>query len=128
MRKFLFLAAAYATLAIAAPVSAHENEREHEQPSYSFDRSGGEIRQEFDHLEQGIRHGLDDGSLNHWQARGFQQQIWQLRRLESYERYQNGGYLSEWQTRDLNSRLSRLHEVMHFEHEEGHERQNDWDR
>lgn len=134
MRKLLFLAGACAALAFAAPASAQDHDHgyghdhDHEYGQAGYDRSGGQIRADFDHLEDGIRHGVQDGSLSGWQAHRLQDQIRQLRRREHYDRDQNGGYLAPWQYRDLQDRLARFHDFEHAKHEQGHERQDDWRR
>ena len=76
MKKlFIALLASTALLAAAPAVaSAHENGYGgYYNNGNDWDRDGGynSFRQEFDHLYQGVQHGLSDGSINRWQARRF---------------------------------------------------------
>ena len=79
---------------------------------------------EYQHIWQGIQHGLSDGSYTRWEAQRFYRAMQQIRaRANWMER--NGRYDPE----DTQARLERLHETMHVAHERGHDRQDrngDW--
>lgn len=76
-----------------------------------------DFNQEYQHIWQGIQHGLSDGSYTRRQAQGFYRAMQQIRaRANWMER--NGRYDPE----DTQARLERLHETMHAAHERGHER------
>ena len=79
--------------------------------------SYADFNQEYQHIWQGIQHGLSDGSYTRRQAQGFYRAMQQIRaRANWMER--NGRYDPE----DTQARLERLHETMHAAHERGHER------
>ena len=85
-----------------------------------------DFNQEYQHIWQGIQHGVSDGSYTRRQAQGFYRSMQQIKaRADWMER--SGRYDSE----DTQARLERLHETMHSAHERGHDRQdryggNDW--
>lgn len=77
------------------------------------------FRAEFQHLYDGVQHGLSDGSFSRGEARQFYWAINNLRRRLDYYRY-NDGYLSDWEARDIQRQLTRLHNDMHDAHANGH--------
>ena len=105
----------------------------HEQGHAQVDRGGhgdddswnnggatyADFSQEYQHIWQGIQHGLSDGSYSRREAQGFYRAMQQIRaRANWMER--SGRYDPE----DTQARLERLHENMHLAHERGHERQD----
>jgi hypothetical protein len=108
---------------------AHHDDGHHDDDSWN---NGGEtyadFNQEYQHIWEGIQHGLSDGSYTRRQAQGFYRSMQQIRaRAASMER--SGRY----DTGDTQARLERLHETMHATHEAGHERldranASDWNR
>jgi hypothetical protein len=76
-----------------------------------------DFNQEYQHIWEGIEHGVSDGSYTRRQAQGFYRSMQQIRaRANSMER--SGRY----NTADTQARLERLHETMHAAHEAGHDR------
>jgi hypothetical protein len=74
---------------------------------------------EYQHIWQGIQHGVSDGSYTRRQAQGFYRAMQQIRaRADWMER--NGRY----DPQDTQARLERLHETMHVAHERGHQLQD----
>lgn len=125
MRRFLSLLLASTALALAAPQSASAHERQHGGYSDWEDRDSGsydQFYQELQHLDEGIQHGLSDGSIEPRDARQLDQAIGSVQqRLESY--YRRQGYLTRWQVQDIQQRIDQLHAVMHEVHDEGHDAQ-----
>jgi hypothetical protein len=79
--------------------------------------SYADFNQEYQHIWQGIQHGLSDGSYTRREAQSFYRAMQQIRaRANWMER--NGRYDPE----DTQARLERLHETMHAAHERGHQR------
>ncbi len=78
-----------------------------------------DFNQEYQHIWQGIQHGVSDGSYTRLQAQGFYRAMQQIRaRAEYMER--SGRY----DPQDTQPRLERLHNVMHDAHERGHQLQD----
>ena len=77
------------------------------------------FRAEFQHLTDGVRHGLSDGSYSRGEARQFYWAINSLRQRLDYYRYSRG-YLSGSEARDIQRRIQRLHRDMHEAHANGH--------
>lgn len=75
-----------------------------------------DFNQEYQHISQGIQHGLSDGSYSRSQARGFYRAMQRIKaRADWMER--SGRY----DPQDTQARLERLHEAMHAAHERGHQ-------
>ncbi len=120
MKKLFLCLMATSTLALAAPAFAHDGDGDdfgYRATTYQ------EFGATYQHICQGIQHGLDDGAYNRWQAGRFYRElrgIWNRAEWEQRE----GGYDPE----DIGARLNSLHERMHIAHEQGHERLNNaWD-
>ena len=115
-----------AAIAITAPAtaSAHERDRgRYGQSDWQTERRQyDQFGEQFDHLHEGVEHGLSDGVYTRSEGRQFDRAINDLRRrLDWYRR--SDGYLSSQECNDMNRRLDQLHEVMHEAHEDGHEDQ-----
>lgn len=81
--------------------------------------SYAEFNQEYQHILDGIQHGLSDGSYTHRQAQWFYRSMQQIRaRANWMER--SGRY----DPQDIQDRLERLHNMMHAAHERGHQLQD----
>ena len=131
MKRLFAAVAATALLAVAGAASAHDEAGagygQDSQYNYGYDpqeeawNNGGdtfdEFQQEYDHITQGIQHGLSDGSYTRSQAFRYYRSLQNIRRAVSYNE-QNGNYDSGW----AQDRLERLHETMHRDHIRGHER------
>lgn len=116
MKKLLLGVAAIATLALAAPAFAHDEDDQWRVDSYSS------LVQMDQHIREGIQHGMSDGSLTRREARYFYRQLQDIRNRAQWED-QNDAFDPD----DINARLQRLHDRIHDAHEEGHEQlNNDW--
>ena len=117
MRRLLFALLATSTLAVAAPALAHEDgDDDFTTSSYA------DFTPMYQHIWQGIQHGLSDGSYTQWQARRFYRELQSIRARAAWED-SRGDYDPE----DINQRLQSLHVRMHIAHDQGHARlNNDW--
>lgn len=116
MKKLALVLLASAAFAIATPALAHGDDDDWSPDSYS------EFSQMYQHIWQGIQHGLDDGSYNPREARYFYGQLRQIQR-KAYWEERNG----EFDADEIAQDLQILHQRMHIAHERGHERlDNDW--
>ena len=135
MKRHLAALFAAGVLVTAVPTAASAQERGYfGQGQYYGGQYGGNewnrnnrgydnLRRQFQHAYEGIRHGQRDGSFDRREARQFYSVIGDLRqRLDFYR--DNDGYLDRREARDLDRRLARLHAVMHEAHETGHEEQD----
>ena len=124
MKKLMIALLATSTMAMAAPALAHDNQDEPYAQGDDWNNGGGdyaEFNQEYQHIWQGVQHGLSDGSYTPRQAQQFYRAMQQIR-ARAYGMERAGYYDSE----DIQQRLERLHEYMHVAHERGHERQNQY--
>ncbi len=122
MKHILLTLLAASSLAAAAPALAHGDDNGDDEAWTA--QSYGDFSGLYDHIMQGIRHGISDGSYTRWQARRFYRQLQQIRQRADWEQ-RNGDY----DVQDIQYRLQRLHDVMHVAHERGHERldrEGDW--
>ncbi len=122
MKQILLTLLAASSLAVAAPALAHGDDNGDDEAWAA--QSYGDFSGLYDHIMQGIRHGISDGSYTRWQARRFYRQLQQIRQRADWEE-RNGNY----DVQDIQYRLQRLHDVMHVAHERGHERldrEGDW--
>ncbi|HEV7384273.1 MAG TPA: hypothetical protein VGN89_05285 [Phenylobacterium sp.] len=126
-RLFGALLAAAAIGAVAGPALAHPDDGD-ENPGYS-QYFGGYQNFEglYQHDLEGIQHSIGDGAYTRREAQYFLSQLRGIRQREAYYRSRDG-WLSPWEAQDVKARLERLHEVMHRAHDEGHARQDDWNR
>jgi hypothetical protein len=128
MKKVLtaLLASAALVAAVPAVASAHEeNDGYYRGSDWDTDSAGYDsFRQEFQHLYDGVQHGLSDGSYDRREAQQFYWAIRSLQRRLDYYR-DSHGYLNPWERQDLQRRLTSLHDQMHIAHVEGHEPMRD---
>jgi hypothetical protein len=118
MRKYLLALLAASTLAGAAPAFAHDDYGDDDWNASSY----SDFNQLYQHLWQGIQHGVSDGSYTPGQVRYFARELRNIRARAQWE--EESGY---YDPRDIDARLNRLHERMHIAHDRGHERlNNDW--
>ena len=116
MKTLLLGIAAAATLAIAAPAFAHPDDEEYGVDTYA------NFNQEYQHIWQGIQHGLSDRSYTSYQAQRYWRELQDIR-ARAYWEERRGYYDPE----DIQARIEQLHTRMHVAHERGHERlNNDW--
>ena len=127
MKTLLIALLASSTLATALPSMAQA----HEYETYGYNQNGwanddwnnggnsyAEFNQEYQHIWQGIQHGLNDGSLSRQQAWRFSRELRSIQARAYWEQRQ-GGYNSG----EAQAQLERLHERIHAIHDRGHERQ-----
>ena len=108
----------YATATAYEQYQGSYGQSDRQTESQQFDQFG----EQFDHLYEGVEHGLSDGSYTRRQARQFERSINDLRRrLDWYRR--NDGYLSPRGRQDIEWRLEQLHNALHEVHQDGHEDQ-----
>ena len=123
MKKLLLGLMAASTLAMAAPALAHEGDDGSDEVFATS--SYNDFTPMYQHIWQGIQHGLSDRSYTRWRARRFYRELQSIRTRAWYEQ-RSGQYDPE----DINARLQNLHESMHIAHAQGHERlnneNNDW--
>ncbi len=121
MNKLMVALLATTTMALAVPAMAHEHPDEPYAQGDDWNNGGdsyAEFNQEYQHIWQGIEHGLSDGSYTQRQARQFYRAMQQIRGRADW--MQRSGY---YDPQDIQQRLERLHDYMHAAHEQGHERQ-----
>ena len=111
MKTIIVAGLAAAALAFASPALAHGDDDDWTAESYSA------FTQQYQHIWDGIQHGVSDGSYTPWQARRFSRALQDIR-AQAYWQDRSGAYDPE----DIEQRLERLHDTMHAAHERGHER------
>jgi hypothetical protein len=119
MKHLLVALLATSTIALGAPAFAHEGP---EQAGAAADEqwsNGGatysDFNQEYQHIWDGIQHGLSDGSYTRTQAQQYFRAMEEIRaRAEAMEQG------DRYDPRDTQARLEQLHNVMHDAHERGH--------
>lgn len=97
-------------------------DRDHDHGGEDWNNGGdtyAEFNQEYQHIWDGIQHGLSDGSYTRRQAQAYYRAMQQIRARASYMERQ-GRYDPE----DTQARLERLHASMHVAHERGHDLQD----
>lgn len=122
MRKFIVAMMASSALAMMIPViaQAHDNETGVASAEEEWNNGGAtyqDFDQEYQHIWQGIQHGLSDGSYTQREAYQFYREMRNIRARASWEERQ-GYYAPE----EIQARLERLHQRMHTAHERGHDR------
>ena len=117
MKTLLLGLAAAASLAMAAQALAHDHDDNDEVWAA---QSYGDFNQQYQHIWQGIQHGVGDGSYNIYQARQYYRDLQGI--LARADWQERRGY---YDPSDIEARLERLHDRMHVAHERGHERLND---
>jgi hypothetical protein len=123
MRRLVLGLMAAAALGAALPAAAHEYENPRPVSDWVYGSSYGEFSDDIEHLKDGIRHGLSDGSYDREEARRFYSEVRRIERM-AYRFYATGGY-SSWERAQIQRRIDNLHAIMHEAHEEGHEQQDD---
>lgn len=122
MRKILIAMMACSALAAGLPSAAlaHDDEYGAVTADNDWDNGGatyGQFNQEYQHIWDGIQHGLSDGSYSRRQAWQFNREMRQIRaRADWDERY------GRFDPQATQARLESLHERMHVAHERGHAR------
>ncbi len=127
MSRFLGVLLVSAALVGVAPQSASAHERG-QQGRYSDwedrdTRAYERFYLELEHLDEGVEHGLRDGSIDHREARQFDRAIGSAQQQLAYY-YRSQGYLTGWQVQDMQQRIDQLHAIMHEVHDEGHDAQD----
>ncbi len=124
MKNILLALLAASSLAVAAPALAHgDGDDDNDSAAWSA-QSYGDFSGLYQHIWQGIQHGVGDGSYTNYQARRFYRELQRIRYRADWEE-RTGRYDPE----DIQYRLQRLHDIMHVAHERGHERldrEGDW--
>jgi hypothetical protein len=118
MKRLLAALLATSTMALAAPAFAHPDHPAAPSANGSWNNGGasyGDFNQEYQHIWDGIQHGLSDGSYTRNQADRFFGAMRQIRaRADAMQRE------GRWDPRDTQAQLERLHDTMHEAHEVGH--------
>lgn len=127
MKRVLGVLFVSAAMALVAPQTASAHERG-QQGRYSDweDRDTnayGRFYQELQHLDEGVEHALNDGSMDRRDARRFDRAIGSVQQQLAYY-YNRQGYLNRWQVQDIQSRIEQLHIIMHDVHDDGHDAQD----
>ena len=127
MRQVLGVLLAAAAMALALPQSASAHERG-QQGRYSDweDRDNdayGRFFEELQHLDEGVEHGLNDGSIDPRDARQVDRAIGSVQQQLAYY-YRRQGYLNRWQVQDIQRRIEQLHIIIHEVHDDGHDAQD----
>lgn len=117
MKKFLIGLAAAAAVLTAVPAMAHDHDEDGD--GWRVD-SYNELVSMDQHIRDGIRHGLSDGSFSRSEARYFYRQ---LQSIEYRARWEESR--GDFDEDEISDRLQNLHDRMHQAHEDGHERLND---
>lgn len=128
MRKFIAAIMASSALAMTIPVVVQAHELDVASADEDWNNGGAtyaNFDQEYQHIWQGIQHGLGDGSFTRREAYRFYREMRNIR-ARAYWEERSGNYDPE----EIQARLESLHERMHIAHERGHERldryNNDW--
>ena len=117
MKRLMVALLATTTLALAVPAFAHPEDHavSTDEQWNNGGASYGDFNQEYQHIWDGIQHGLSDGSYTRSQAQQFYSAMQQIRARADYMN-QNG----QWNPQDTQARLAQLHNAMHQSHEAGH--------
>jgi hypothetical protein len=111
MKKLLIALLAATAVAAAAPAAFAHDDDDWSAESY------GQFTQHYQHIWEGIQHGVSDGSYTPSQARYFYRQLQNIRGRAEWQ--SRSGY---YDPQDINDRLEDLHDRMHVAHERGHDR------
>jgi hypothetical protein len=125
MKRLMVALLATSAMALAVPAFAHPDHPE--TPGVSTDESWnnggasyGDFNQEYQHIWDGIQHGLSDGSYTRSQGQQFYGAMQRIRgRAEEMQRE------GRWDPRDTQAQLEQLHNSMHEAYEVGHAIQDD---
>ena len=117
MKRLLIALLATSALAVSAPAMAHpDHPGTVDEDNWSNGGATyGDFNAEYQHIWQGIQHGLSDGSYTRSQAQQYYSAMQQIRARADWMN-QNG----RWDPQDTQARLERLHESMHRAHDVGH--------
>lgn len=122
MKTLLIALLATSTLGLAAPAFAHDPPQVTHAGATDWNNGGdtySEFNAEYQHIWEGIQHGVSDGSYTQAQAQQYYREMQNIRsRADMMQR--SGRY----DPRDIQARLERLHDVMHDAHDEGHAQQD----
>ena len=127
MTRFLGVLLVSAALVGVIPQTASAHERGHQGGCWEDRDTDAYERfyEELEHLDEGIEHGLRDGSIDLRDARQFDRAIGSVQQqLASY--YRRQGYLTRWQVQDVQRRIEQLHAIIHEVHDDGHDAQDYW--
>ena len=106
MKKALIPVLAIAAASVAVPAAAQNHDRYDRHDRYEQNRGGWQsISQRKYQLDRRIDVGIRNGALSRREARGLQNQLNRLVRLE--RNYMRGG-LTRWERNDLDRRYDRL--------------------
>ena len=106
MKKALIPVLAIAAASVAVPASAQNYDRHDRHDRYEQNRGGWQsISNRKYQLDRRIDVGIRNGALSRREARGLQNQLNRLVRLE--RNYMRGG-LTRWERNDLDRRYDRL--------------------
>ena len=106
MKKALIPVLAIAAASVAVPAAAQNHDRYDRHDRYEQNRGGWQsISQRKSQLDRRIDVGIRNGALSRREARGLQNQLNRLVRLE--RNYMRGG-LTRWERNDLDRRYDRL--------------------
>ena len=106
MKKALIPVLAIAAASVAVPAAAQNHDRYDRHDRYEQNRGGWQsISQRKYQLDRRIDVGIRDGALSRREARGLQNELNRLIRLE--RSYMRGG-LTRWERNDLDRRYDRL--------------------
>ena len=122
MKRLMIALLATSALTLAAPAFAHPEDHAGaaEEQWNNGGATYGDFNQEYQHIWDGIQHGLSDGSYTREQARQFYGAMQRIR-ARADEMQQSG----DWNPQVTQAQLERLHETMHQAHEVGHAVQQD---
>jgi hypothetical protein len=118
MKRLMIALLATTTMAFAAPGFAHETPAVGAAAEDQWSNGGAtyaDFSQEYQHIREGIQHGLSDGSYTRSQADQYFRAMDDIR-AQAQAMDQSGRYDS----RDTQARLERLHGIMHDAHQSGH--------
>src|SRR5205085_10483363 len=118
MKRLVLGLMAAAALGIALPAAAHEESYPQQHGSSDWgsnaDPRYGEFADDIAHIQEGIQHGVSDGSFDRWEVRRFSRELRNLQRMVWY--YNQSGGFNSWERNMIQQRLDRLHETMHEAH------------
>ena len=122
MKRLMVALLATSTLALAVPAFAHPEDHavSTDEQWNNGGASYGDFNQEYQHIWEGIQHGLSDGSYTRSQGQQFYGAMQRIRaRADEMQRE------GRWDPRDTQGQLEQLHNSMHDAHEVGHAIQDD---
>lgn len=116
---------AASALGLAAPAFAHPDDGDNGADETFAAATYQDFSPMYQHIWQGIQHGMSDGSYTRWQGRRFYRELQGIRARAIWEERSDN-----YDPEDINARLQSLHERMHIAHDAGHERldrqNNEW--